>query len=75
MGIGYVFQISYDDVGELCIRYSRGNFNIGKNFKDPSSRFLKFATKIGALRAEIGNLFENFNTDINGSLNSQLGVL
>ena len=44
-GIGDVFQLSYDDVCELCIRYSRGNFNTDKNFEEPSSRFLKFAAK------------------------------
>ena len=75
MGAGDVFQLLYDDVCELCIRYSRGNFKNGKNSKEPSSRFLKFAAKLGALGAEIGNLFENFNANINGSLNSQLGVL
>ena len=75
MGKCDVFQLSYDDVCELCIRYSRGNSNIFKNSKEISSRFLKSATKIGVLGVEINNLFKHFNVDINGSLNSQLGVL
>ena len=31
MGIGDVFQLSYDNVCELCRRYSRGKFKISKN--------------------------------------------
>ena len=75
MGTCDVFHLSYDDVCDLCIRYSRGNSNIGKNSKEISSRFLKSTAKTRVVRAEIINLFENFNIDINGSLNSQLGVL
>ena len=44
-------------------------FKIDNNSKELSSRFLKSAAKTGALGAEIDNLFENFNVDINGSLN------
>ena len=35
MGTGDVFQLSYDNVCELCRRYSRGKFKISKNI--PSS--------------------------------------
>ena len=36
MGIGDIFQLSYDNVCELCRRYSRGKFKISKNI--PSSQ-------------------------------------
>ena len=36
MGTGDVSQLSYDNVCELCRRYSRGKFNISKNI--PSSQ-------------------------------------
>ena len=36
MGTGDVFQLSYDNVCQLCRRYSRGKFNISKNI--PSSQ-------------------------------------
>ena len=39
MGTGDVFQLSYDDVCELCRRYSRGKFNTSKNI--PSSQSLQ----------------------------------
>ena len=31
MGTGNVFQLAYDDICELCRRYSRGNFKTSKN--------------------------------------------
>ena len=39
MGTCDVFQLSYDDVCELCRRYSRGKFKTGKNI--PSSQSLQ----------------------------------
>ena len=39
MGTGDLFQLSYDDVCDLCRRYSRGKFKIGKNI--PSSQSLQ----------------------------------
>ena len=74
MGIGNVFQLEYDDICELCRRYSRGNFKTGKNSKELLSLFLKSATKTRVLQAEISNVFKNFNADINDSLNSELVV-
>ena len=69
MGTCDVFQLSYDDDCELCIRYSRGNFKTSNNSKEIPSLFLKSVAKTGALGDEIGNLFENVNVDINGSIN------
>ena len=62
--MGEVFQLSYDDVCELCIRYSRGKYKIGKNSKELYSIFLKAAAKSEVLGVEISNLFENFNVGI-----------
>ena len=39
MGTGDVFQLSYDDVCELCSMYSRGKFKTGTNI--PSSQSLQ----------------------------------
>lgn len=46
IGKGDVFQLSYDDVCELSIRYSRGISKAGKNSRDVCSFFSKFATRI-----------------------------
>ena len=69
MGTGNVFQLAYDDICELCRRYSRGKFKIGKNSKELLSLFLKSAAKTRVWRAEISNVFKNPKSD------SQLGVL
>ena len=70
-----VFQLSYDDVCELCIRYSRGISNAGKNSRDACSFFSKSATRTRDIRVEINVLFENFKADFISSLNSKLDVL
>ena len=75
IGKGDVFQLSYDDVCELCIRYSRGISKAGKNSRDVFSLFSKSATRIGDIRAEINVLFENFKVDFISSLNEKLDVL
>ena len=75
IGTGNVFQLAYDDICELCKRYSRGSFNTSKNSKEIVSLFLKSVAKTRVLRAEIGNLFETSNGDINNSRNSELVIL
>ena len=67
--------MSYDDVCELCIRYSRGISKAGKNSRDVCSFFSKSATRIGDTRAEINTLFENFKVDFISSLSSKLDAL
>jgi len=51
IGKGDVFQLSYDDVCELCIRYSRGISKAGKNSRDVCSFFSKSATRTRDIRA------------------------
>ena len=75
IGKGDDFQLSYDDVCELCIRHSRGISKAGKNSREVSSFFSKFTTRKRDIRAEINVLFENFKYDFISSLNSQLNVL
>jgi hypothetical protein len=72
---GDVFQLSYDDICELCIRYSRGISRVGKNSREISSFSSKSATKTRDIGAEINDLFEHFKTDFISSLNSKLNVL
>jgi len=75
IGKGDVFQLSYDDVCELCIRYLRGIFKTGKNSREFCSFFSKYVTRTRDIRAEINDLFEHFKIDFISSLNSQLDVL
>ena len=75
IGKGDVFQLSYNDVCELCIRYSRGISKAGKDPRDVCSLLFKFATRIGEISTEINDLFEHFKIDLISSLNSRLDVL
>ena len=45
IGNGDFFQLSYDDVCELCIRYSRGISKAGKNSREFSSFISKSTTR------------------------------
>ena len=68
-GTSNVFQLAYDDICELCRRYSRGNFKTGKNYSNPSFQSLKYAARTRVIGDEINNLFEISKDD------SQLVVL
>ena len=70
-----VFQLSYDDVCELCIRYSRGISKASNNSREASCLVSKSTTRRGDIIIEINVLFENFKYDFTNSLNSQLDVL
>ena len=69
MGTCNVFQLAYDDICELCRRYSRGNFKTGNNSSNHYFQSLKYAARKRVIGAEINNLFEIPKAD------SQLGVL
>ena len=59
MGVGEVSKLSYDDVCEMCWRYSRGNSKVGGGSRDTSYRLVKLVVGVGVTRAEMGSLFEN----------------
>jgi len=75
MGKGDISQLPLSDIAELCVHLSRGKFKTGKGPRDPSLvRFNKFATK-SVSGTEIGNILDEFKTDILGSLIEQLDTL
>ena len=61
----------------MCRNYSRSRGKVGRNFWEPYNRNLKGNTSSfgGFTRIELGNLLENFKTDILGAMGSQLDVL
>ena len=61
----------------MCINYSRSRGKFGRNIQEPYNRNLKGNTPSsgGVTRIELGNLLENFKTDILGAMGSQLDVL
>eukprot|EP00253_Pinus_taeda_P033127 PITA_33127 len=74
MGKGDIYQESFADIIDLCIRNSRGGTRIKLAEHDRFARENKISSE-GVTRVEIGNLFENFKTDILGTLTTQLDVL
>ena len=60
----------------MCGNYSRIRGEVGGNIREPYSRNLKGNTPSfgGVTRIELGNLLENFKTDILGAMGSQLDV-
>lgn len=72
MGKGYISYIPFDEIAELCQKYSRGRSKIGK--RDVTSKDSKFAAG-GVTRAEIWSLIENFKIDLLSTLGTQVDVL
>lgn len=72
MGKGDMSYIPFDEIVELCQKYSRGRSKIGK--RNVTSRASKSTTG-GVTREEIGILLENFKTYLLSTLGTQVDVL
>jgi len=75
MGKGDISQLPLCDIAELCVHLSRGKSKIGKGPRDPSLIRANKSTTGSVSRAEIGNILDEFKTDIIGSLSEQLDTL
>ena len=75
MGKGDISQLPLSDIGELCVHISRGKSKIGKGPRDPSLVRVNKSTMGFVSRAEIGNILDEFKTDILGSLSEKLDTL
>ena len=71
---GDISKESYQDILTLWRRSSRRTSQIRPQPNDTFSRVQKSANG-GVTRAEIGNLLDNFKTDILSNLTSQLDIL
>ena len=72
MGTGDVSQLTFEEIFNLCKKYSRSKVKNGKGIRD--TRINKSASG-GVTRVELGNLLENFKTDILSTLSSQLDTI
>jgi hypothetical protein len=73
MGKGDISKESYEAICDLCRRCSRGISRSKLGIRDFPTRATK-STNGGVTHVEIGNLLEEFKTDILGILSSQLDV-
>jgi len=74
MGKVDIYQESFADIIDLCIRSSRGSTTVKPAEHDRFVRDNKILTE-GVMRVEIGNLLENFKIDILGTLTTQLDIM
>ena len=72
---GDISQLSLPDIGELCINISRGKSKILKGPRDPALARVNKSTTGTVSRAKIGNMLDEFKTDILGSLSEQIDTL
>lgn len=69
MGKGDISALPFEEIAELCEKYSRSKAKMGK--RTLSSRVTKTASA-SVTRAEIGNLLEEFKTDLLSTLGNQI---
>ena len=72
MGKWDISYLPFDEIVELCQKYSRGRAKKGK--RDITSRTSKSAIG-GVTNTEIGSLIENFKIDLLSTLGTQVDVL
>jgi hypothetical protein len=75
MGKGDISQLPLHDIAELCVHLSRGKSKTQKGPRDPSLLRANKSATGSVSRAEIGNMLDEFKTDILGSLSEQLDTL
>jgi len=74
MGKGDIYQENFADIIDLCIRSSRGSTRLKPAEYDRFIKDNRTSTE-GVTRVELGNLLENFKTDILGTLTTQLDIV
>ena len=65
MGKCDISYLPFDEIQDLCQKYSRGKARTRK--RDVTTKVTKYATS-GISRAELGNLLEYFKTDLLSTL-------
>ena len=75
MASGDVSHKSFEEITELCRKYSRSRAKAGKSTRESPSCISRTAGTSGITRIELENLLENFKTDILGTLSSQFDAL
>jgi hypothetical protein len=72
---GDISKESYKDIVDFCKRCSRGSTRNKSATKDTTFSRVQKSANGGATRAEIGNLLENFKTEMINSFASQMDTL
>jgi hypothetical protein len=75
MASGDIYQKKFETISELCRTYSRSKGKDTKSVREPVNKNTKTSTSGGVTRVELGNLLDNFKTDLLGTIGSQLDTL
>jgi len=75
MGKGDISQLPLNVIGEMCVHLSRGKTKTGKGPRNPSLVRVNKSVTGSVSRAKIGNMLDEFKTDILGSLSEQSDTL
>jgi hypothetical protein len=75
MALGDIYQQIFETISELCRTYSRSKGKATKSVREPVNKNTKTPTSGGVTRIELGNLLDNFKTDLLGTIGSQLDTL
>jgi hypothetical protein len=75
MASGDIYQKNFETISELCRTYSRSKGKATKSVREPVNKNTKTSTSGGVTRVELGNLLDNFKTDLLGTIGSQLDTL
>jgi len=71
LGKGDISQEPFAEIVNICLRCSRGSSKRRSTIQDASPQIQK-SIRGGVTREEIGNLFENFKTDILSTLSAKI---
>ena len=74
MGAADISFLPFDQISELCRKYSRGKAKTRKDSRDFLSKVSKYASG-SVTRVELGNLLEIFKTYLLSTLSSQIDIL
>jgi hypothetical protein len=75
MASGDIYQKKFEKISELCRTYSRSKGKATKSVREPVNKNTKTSTAGGVTKVELGNLLDNFKTDLLGTISSQLDTL
>jgi len=75
LGKGDISKESYEDIVNLCKRFSRGSTRNNSATKDATFSRVQKSASGGETRAEIGNMLEYLKTEMINSFASQIDTL
>jgi len=72
MASGDIYQKNFETISELCRTYSRSKGKTAKSVREPVNKNTKTSTSGGVTKVELGNLLDNFKTDLLGTIKTDL---